>query len=108
MKVSEMQKSYVVSVEYRGVWPSRYCIDWHYRLFGEATSHIWWLAQKIQEQNGKNAPRENVILCFSFSEFVRSKKRDKALPPVLLFHMPLGRAHPEGGVVRAPQMELVS
>ncbi len=92
-------KSYVVSVDYKYSWPAIERVDYHYHDLVQALRHVRWLARQMLGQNGEEAQRRNVVLGFALSEYLRSKKRDKKLPPIDQFTAPKGRERPwTGGV----------
>lgn len=98
-------KSYVISVEYKSSWPGFELVDYQYHDIHEALTHLKWLGEQMNGQNGEGAIRKNVVLSFSFAEHLRSKDRDKKLPPIKKFVAPVGRNRPEGGKFRPPWKE---
>lgn len=102
-KLSLHPHSYVVSVDYKAYWPVGVCIEYHYHDLGQALRHVKWLGEQMRGQNGENAARKNVIMGFLLAEHLRSKKRDKKMPPIKKFVRPEGREKPAGGIERLPE-----
>lgn len=104
-KLALRPKSYVVSVDYKTYFPSAECVEYNYHDFEQAAMHLAWLADQVRGQNGEDAVRRNVVMGFLLTEFLRSKKRDKEIPPIEKFTVPAGRNRPEGGVACLPDFE---
>lgn len=95
--LSLREKSYVVTVEYKGGWPAIVSYHYHYHGLSEAMKHLDWLGGQMKSQNGNTAQRKNVVLGFFLREYLRSKKLEKALAPIARFVRPKGREKPAGG-----------
>jgi hypothetical protein len=73
-------KSYILTVEYKGGWPSFISYDYHYHKLEELMKHVEWIASQMKGQNGKSAKRRNVVTSLLMRERLRSKRVDKELP----------------------------
>jgi hypothetical protein len=90
-------KSYILTVEYKGGWPSFISYDYHYHKLEELMKHVEWIASQMKGQNGKSAKRRNVVTGLLMRERLRSKRVDKELPPIGRFVRPKDREKPAGG-----------
>ena len=101
-KKPKKPKTYVLDVECKGQWLTKFVISYHYSKFSSVEKHIAWMLKKIAEQDSKDAIRKNIIVSFTFEEFASSKVRNKRHPPLATFAKPKAHGMPKGGLIGSP------